>query len=356
MIDLEKLLVTPSSSLYEVMSCINKNAKGIALVVDRQRRLLGTITDGDIRRAILAGMSLEEASHNLLKNSLPAPHPMPLTAEMGTSDVELFRLMNEYTLHHIPLVDATGRVVDVALLRDLIKDYELPLAAVIMAGGYGTRLRPLTETVPKPMLPVGDRPLLELIIEQLRQSGIRQIHLATHYKGEVIARHFGDGRNFGVRIRYVQEKQPLGTAGALGLLDASDEALLVMNGDILTQVDFHTMLDFHRQHRADMTVAVRSYEVRLPYGVIHTQGDDVVSITEKPTMQHFINAGIYLLNPTVCNLIPTGQPYDMTELIEHLLDDGHRVVSFPISNYWQDIGHVDDYQKAITAVTTGEFF
>ena len=205
---------------------------------------------------------------------------------------------------------------------------------------------PLTEEVPKPMLPVGGRPLLELTIEQLRNAGIRRVNLATHYKGDVISRHFGDGRDFQMDIQYVEEQQPLGTAGALRLLDSSDEPLLVINGDILTRVDFRAMLDYHRENVADMTVAVKEHEARLPYGVVDIKGINIVGISEKPVLHHFINAGIYLLNPQCSHYIPVDQPYDMPDLIGKLIEEGRRVVSFPIHEYWVDIGQAEDYQRA----------
>lgn len=355
MVELARVLVLPNNSIREVMACIDRNAKGIALVVDEERRLTGTVTDGDIRRALLAGMDLDLPVQALLERRAPARHPTPLTAPVGTPDTQLLQMMKEYALRHIPLVDDAGRALDLALLSDLVKDYELPLTAVVMAGGYGTRLSPLTEELPKPMLPVGDRPLLELIIEQLRQAGIRRVNLATHYEGEIIARHFGDGQDFGVEIRYVKEDQPLGTAGALGLLDAADYPLLVINGDILTRVDFRAILDFHREHQADMTVAVRQYELHVPYGVVETDGVAIIGISEKPVVRHFINAGIYLLNPEVCRYIPEGEPYDMPDLISRLVADGRRVVSFPIHEYWLDIGQLDDYEQAQESITNGEF-
>ncbi len=356
MIPVDDLLLSPHLSIREAMRCLDRNARGVALVVDQQQRLMATVTDGDIRRALLAGLSLETPVHTLIEQEHPERHARPLTATVDTPEAELFRLMSQHTLRHIPIVDDTGRVVRVALLSNLIKRYELPLTAVVMAGGYGTRLRPLTETLPKPMLPVGNRPLLELIIDQLSRSGIRRVHLTTHYKADVITQHFGDGREFGIEIHYVQEEQPLGTAGALSLLNANDEPLLVMNGDILTRLDFRALLAFHRDQEADMTVAVRQFEVCLPYGVIETEGHAIVGVTEKPVVQHVVNAGIYLLNPDVCRLIPTGQPYDMTDLISCLLAMRRRVVSFPICEYWQDIGQLEDYQKAVTAVTAGEIF
>jgi dTDP-glucose pyrophosphorylase len=347
------LLVTPSMSVQEVMECIDKNAKGIALVVDEQFHLIGTVTDGDIRRSILSGMNLDLPVQQVLDRH--QRYPTPLTAYVGTPDSELLHMMTERDIRHIPLLNEVNQVVDVALLSELVKEYELPLRAIVMAGGYGTRLRPLTDDLPKPMLPIGDRPLLEIIVNGLREAGIRQVNVATHYKGEMIADHFKDGQDFGVDIRYVHEDQPLGTAGALSLLEESDEPLLVINGDILTRVDFHAMLNFHREHNADLTVAVRQYEFRIPYGVIDTDGTAVKGISEKPLFRQFINAGIYLLNPSIRHLIPNGQHYDIPDLIQQLLKENRPVVSFPIREYWLDIGKSDHYDQANMDVAAGRF-
>ena len=225
----------------------------------------------------------------------------------------------------------------------------------MMAGGFGTRLRPLTEDLPKPMLPLGSRPLLELIVEQLRDAGIRRLNVATHYKGEVISEHFKDGQDFGVDIRYVKENQPLGTVGALSLLEESDEPLLVINGDILTRVDFRAMHNFHREHGADLTIAVRQYDMRVPYGVVDTDGVAVRGISEKPVLKQFINAGIYLLSPTVKRMIPNGEPYDIPDLIQLLLKEGRTVVSFPVREYWLDIGEAGQYDQAQSDIANGVF-
>lgn len=352
---LVELSISPDNSVREVMECIDRNRQGIALVLDGEHRLLATVTDGDIRRAILAGMNLELPIKHLLDRREQAFRKGPVTARAGTLDAELLHLMTETSVRHIPLVDEEGNVVDVALLSELVKEYELPLRAVVMAGGYGMRLRPLTEDLPKPMLPVGSRPLLELIVEQLRLAGIRQVNVATHYKSEMISEHFRDGRDFGVDIRYVKEDRPLGTAGALSLLEESDEPVLVMNGDILTRVDFRSMLNFHREHKAELTVAVRQYEFNVPYGVVNTDGVRVKGISEKPLVRYFINAGIYLLNPSACRSVPNDQTYDIPELISQLVAEGRTVVSFPIREYWLDIGKTDHYDQAQADVASGRF-
>ena len=343
---IDALFVGPDTAVRDVIRHIDQNAKGIALVVDDTRRLLGTVTDGDIRRAILRGVDLAAPARVLLEARRSGAGP--LTVPEGTCDADLLHLMNERTVRHIPIVDDHGRVVNLALLSDLAREFELPLRAVVMAGGYGRRLRPLTERVPKAMLPIGDRPLLELIVRQLSNAGVRRMNIATHYKGDQIARHFGDGTGFGFDIQYLEEEQPLGTAGALALLPACDEPLLVVNGDVLTDVDFRAMLHFHLDCSADMTVGVRQYEIRVPYGVVETNDVKVVGISEKPTIRHFINAGIYLLNHDVCRFIPTGERFDMPDLIKVLIENGQTVVSFLVREYWADVGTVEDYDRVIS--------
>ena len=343
MSQLTNLVVNPSSSVRQVMERIDKSGKGIALILDESQHLIGTVTDGDIRRAILAGIDLNSSVMRLLDQRRDSG---PLTAPVGTSDSTLLHLMNETGVRQIPLVDENNRVVDVTLLSDLVKELELPIRAVVMAGGMGSRLRPLTDTVPKPMLPIGSRPLLELTVERLKQAGIRRLNVATHYKSDVISNHFKDGQDFGVEISYVKEDQPLGTVGALSLLEDSEDPLLVINGDILTRVDFREMLNFHREHKADLTIAVRQYEFNVPYGVVETDGVNVKGISEKPTVRQFINAGMYLLNPSVRRLVPNAQQYDMPDLIHRILSEGLPVVCFPVMEYWLDIGIEDQYVQA----------
>jgi dTDP-glucose pyrophosphorylase len=351
--NLDQLLVKPSASIREVMACIDQNAKGIALVVDDDRHLIGTITDGDIRRAILDGIDVDSTIQKLLKRRRATPYPEPITAPAGTSDAELVQMMNHRAIRQIPLLDEEGRVVDLALLNDLVMEYETPLTAVVMAGGYGTRLRPLTKDVPKPMLPIGDRPLMELIVEQLRKSGIQRVNVTTHYLADKIKEHFADGQDFGVEIDYVDEYRPLGTAGALGLMEPPDQPLLVMNGDILTRIDFQAMLSYHREHDADLTVGVRQYDLEVPYGVVECEGPQVRRLREKPRYNFLVNAGIYLLEPLVHRYIPNGQRFDMTDLIEKLIKVGRMVVSFPIVEYWLDIGEPVDYEQAQEDVRNG---
>lgn len=351
--ELQVLCVSPDRSVRQVIGCIDRGEHGIVIVVDEDRRLLGTITDGDVRRAILRSVDLDSPVSVLLAGKAESPYPRPVTAPLGTPREVLLKLMQERFVRQVPLLDEAGRVKDVALLTDLLPTQVLPLQAVIMAGGLGTRLRPLTEEVPKPMLPVGGRPLMERIIVQLREAGIRQVNVTTHYQWERIIGHFGDGRGFGVELNYVKEDRPLGTAGGLGLMPAPRGRLLVINGDILTRVDFRAMVAYHQEHQAYMTVGVRQYSLQVPYGVIECDGSYVQRITEKPQLRFFVNAGIYLLEPAVHRYIRADQRFDMTDLIQCLLDDNQPVVTFPIHEYWLDIGEHHDYARAQEDVENG---
>lgn len=346
--NLDKLLVNRETSVRSAMALIDENARGIVLVVQEDRRLIDTITDGDIRRAILRGMGLEATVGRLLDQKRSDKYPEPITAREGASRTEILQLMREASVRQVPIVDADDQVVDLVTTDELISDAELETKphAVIMAGGFGTRLRPLTDDTPKPMLPVGDRPLMEWTIEKLRESGIRHVNVTTHYLAEEIESHFGDGEEFGVNLNYVEEEAPLGTAGALGLLESTDCPLLVINGDILTKVDFGSIRSFHREQEADMTVAVRRYDVEVPYGVVECEGERVARLWEKPTYDFLVNAGIYLLEPTVHEFLSEGERVDMTDLIDRLVEAGRRVVSFPVVEYWIDVGQLEDYKQA----------
>lgn len=345
------MLVGMSASVRDAMQCIDRNRQGIALVVDDGGKLICTVTDGDIRRAMLANLALDEPVTVLIERqaALGEDRPAPLTAPDGTSLSELIVLMRRYDVRQIPLVDAEGRPVDVVLLHELVDVEGPPLRAVVMAGGLGTRLGDLTADTPKPMLPVGDRPLLERIVEQLRDAGIRHVNLTTHYRADVIAEHFGDGSEHGVEIEYVSEERPLGTAGAIGLVKG-DGPILVMNGDILTRVDFNAMHRFHEEQNAQMTVAIRPYETSVPFGLVELDGTRISGLTEKPLVRGFVNAGIYLLDPDVRTFVGHEEPLDMPQLIERLVQSGHTVVGFPLREYWLDIGHPADYQQALADV------
>jgi dTDP-glucose pyrophosphorylase len=352
--DVSKLFVKSSDSLGDVIAAIDRSGRvSMALVVDKRRRLVNTVTDGDVRRGILAGLSLDAPVSKLFEIKARTPHPKPVTALVDTDLTTLLQIFRERSIRQLPLLDEKGVVVDIVILSDFQRLAKQPFRAVVMAGGQGVRLRPLTENTPKPMLPVGGRPVLEHIVEQLRDAGVKRICVATHYHADKIIRHFGTGESFGVEMKYVKEDVPLGTGGALGLLDESDEPVLVINGDILTQVDFRSMYAFHQDHRAEMTVGVRRYGMQVPYGVVDCDGVNIQALREKPQLSFFVNAGIYVLEPSVFRLIPPNKHLNITDLVTRLLDAKGTIVSYPICEYWLDIGQLEDYKRAQEDVVVG---
>ena len=353
--EIAALFITPQTPIGDVIACIDRSGRvSIALVVDQDSRLINTLSDGDVRRGLLAGFSLDDPASALMAIKAKMPHPEPITTLVGTPEKELLLTMQKLAVRQIPLVDENGVPQAIVILSDLLPQVTRGLKAVIMAGGFGTRLMPLTEHMPKPMLPVSGRPVMEHIIEQLRDTGIRQVNITTHYQAEKITDHFGNGAAFGVDINYVRENVPLGTGGALGLLQRPDEPLLVINGDILTQVDFRAMHAFHQDNGAQMTVGVRRYEVKVPYGVIDCEGVNIRGLREKPDLVFFVNAGIYLIEPEVYDYIPANVHMNMTDLVLKLIESGKSVVSYPICEYWLDIGRHDDYNKAQEDAQSGK--
>ncbi len=342
---LASTLIDPGATITDAVQRLDLAGTGALLLGDSAGKLQGLLTDGDVRRALLRGVSFDQPCSSIATAE-------PVCVDEGALAAEALRIMNQREVNHLPVVDASGTLTGLLLRRDLVNDETVPVSAVIMAGGFGSRLRPLTNAVPKPMLPVGDRPLLERTIARLRDSGIRRVNVTTHHLADQIKSHFGDGEAMGVDIHYVSEERPLGTVGGLKLVDQLKEPVLVINGDILTGVNFGDLVGFHRKSGADATVCVRKYEVQVPYGVVDVDGIWLQGVREKPSVGFFVNAGIYLLEPGVQKYIPEGERFDMTDLIARLLADGRRVATFPIVEYWLDVGQPADYAQAQRDVET----
>lgn len=337
---------------------LDEGQVGILVITDDAGALLGTLTDGDIRRAILAGRSFDCTAAEFLRGKDNPVYPEPIWLPHTASPEQMLAVMTDRKIRHLPLLDDRYIVTDLIRIEDLTQTATptpgSPLTAVIMAGGLGTRLYPLTEHTPKPMLPVGGKPLLERTIANLRDAGVHDVVVSTRYKAEIVEDHFLDGADFGVSVKYLNENRPLGTAGSLRLMDRPSDTLLVINGDVLTSLDFRAMRTFHADHNAALTVGVRKYEFSVPYGVVDCQGPRVTSLREKPTYTSFVNAGIYLLEPAAFDHLPeTDTPFNMTDLIEKLVASGDPVVSFPIHEYWMDIGQHEDYQAAQRDIASG---
>lgn len=334
-------VLPPESTIRQAIARLNEAGLQIVLVLNNMDTLLGTVTDGDIRRGLLRGLSLDEPIASVMRsNSLIVPPEMSRDMVM--------QLMHANRFRHLPIVDSDHKVVGLHLWDEITALTERPNLIVIMAGGLGTRLRPHTENCPKPMLPIAGKPMLEHIIERAKAEGFSRFIISIQYLGHVIEEYFGTGKHLGVQINYLKEKAPLGTAGALGLLTPPPELpFIVTNGDVLSDIKYGELLDFHGRHSAVATMAVRLHEWQHPFGVVQTQGVDIVGFEEKPIARTHINAGIYALSPEALNLMmATNHHCDMPTLFEQLQVKGKRIVAYPMHEPWLDIGRPDDLNRA----------
>lgn len=337
---LDACRVPATGTIRDAMVALDRGGAQIALATDDDDRLVGIATDGDIRRAILAGVDLDDPLVSALTRSFVSVPP-------GEGRANVLELMRARRIGAIPVLDPAGRTVGLHLLHQFLEPDERTNWAVIMAGGQGIRLRPLTESLPKPMLRVAGRPILERIVLHLVGSGITTVFISVNYLGQLIEEHFGDGSQFGCRIEYLREDVPLGTAGALGLLPSPPlEPLILMNGDLVTSADLGGLLQAHDRGRHAATIGVRRYLHSIPFGSVDRIGDLVQRIDEKPTIELEINSGIYALSPAAVARVVPGRPMMMPGLIDALLESGERVGAFEIEDDWIDVGQRDQLASA----------
>ena len=345
--NLQSLQLSPATPTLEAMRVIDNGAAQIALVVDEKQRLLGTLTDGDIRRALLHGETLEAPVERLMNRRFRS-------VRSGEDQTAVLEMMRREVLRQIPVLDEQDRVVELLLLQELLTPVHLPNPVVIMAGGKGTRLWPHTEHCPKPMLPVDGKPMLEILLEQCIASGFRKFYLSVNYLKEQIIEYFGNGKAWGVSIDYLVEDEPLGTAGSLRLLpDSVQESFLGMNGDVLTRLNPSQLLRFHVDHEAAGTLCVREHITTVPFGVVQTKGIELAGFEEKPSHRQLVNAGVYVLNPQLLPLLPPHQATDMPTLLQSAQKAGHRIAVCPIHEYWIDVGRPETFRQAHQEWPTG---
>ena len=334
------IILKPTSTIKEALEVIDSGAMRIALVVDENTKLLGTLTDGDIRRGLLKNLSLEDSIETIIFKN-------PTVCFVEDSKEHILEVATSKKLYQMPIVDKYGVLVDIKEVNELLRPTHKINRVVLMVGGLGTRLRPLTDHIPKPMLKVGDKPILETIILNFKKYGFTNIILSVSYKAEIIEAYFGDGSNFGVNIEYIYEEKRMGTAGALSLMrEKLNEPFFVMNGDLLTNLNFETMMKFHLDNQSIATMGVREYDFQVPYGVVNVDGHNILNIEEKPTQHFFVSGGVYILNSEVLKLIPNNEYYDMPTLFENLIEKKMKSISFTIRGYWMDIGRVEEFKKA----------
>jgi dTDP-glucose pyrophosphorylase len=332
--------ISVDTTIMQVLKIIDNGALRIAIVTDSEGTLLGTVTDGDIRRGILNGISLESPVFKVMNSN-------PITASIHDGQNQILALMKLKDLQQIPVLDDLGRVIKIELLNELIQQNKRKNWVILMAGGLGTRLAPLTDDCPKPLLKVGSKPILEIIIENFIEQGFYRFYISVNYRAEMIINYFGDGSRLGIEIRYIHENKRLGTAGALSLIEEEIlEPVIVMNADLLTKVNFNYLLDFHHENISKATMCVRDYEFQVPYGVVKVDNHKLLNIEEKPTQRFFVSGGIYVLDPGVIGLVPKEMYYDMPTLFEQVIKHRLETTVFPIRELWIDIGRMDDFQRA----------
>ncbi len=337
----ENILISPDVKIRDALKVIDKEAMHAALVVLKCNKLIGLVTDGDIRRGLINGIGLDDPVTEIMNTS-------PTSATTLMSNEFLKVMMQKKKILLLPILDENGRLVNVKTLHETLEIEKRDNPVFLMAGGFGTRLRPLTDNCPKPMLKVGGKPMLETLINHFKSHGFYKFYISTHYLPEVIMNHFGDGSQHDIEITYVHEDAPLGTGGALSLLPKSIPKLplIMINGDILTNVDFRKVLDFHNKRQADATMCVRDYEIKVPFGVIEGKGNEISNIVEKPTYRYFVNAGIYVISHKVVESLSSSEYLDMPTLFENLKANDGKILKFPIHEYWLDVGRHDDFNRA----------
>ncbi len=342
--DWKKTFVGPETSITETLAVIDKSALQVALVVESDNKLLGIVTDGDIRRGLLKGVGLNEPVKRIYYVS-------PLTASIDDDPATMHGIMKEQEINHLPVIDHDGRVVELKILNEILKAEKIKNPVILMAGGLGTRLRPLTESCPKPLLKVGGSPVLKTILEGFVNKGFDTFYISVNYKADMIEEYFGDGSRWGVNIEYLRENKRLGTAGSINLLpDKPELPFIVMNGDLLTKIDFDQLIKFHMNNNklsnAMATMCVREYNMQIPYGVIQKEGNRLTRLDEKPVQRFFVNGGIYVFEPDVMDMIPGDKYFDMTDLFDGMMKKDYKTVIFQIREYWMDIGYKKDFEIA----------
>lgn len=339
MYKIDEIKINQNASIKEALEVIDKGAIKVAVVLSDDGLLLGMLNDGDIRRALLKGMSLGDSIAGIINKH-------PVVANINDTKERILELANEKKLHQIPII-SNGKLVGIQDIREFLAPKNKPNKVILMVGGLGTRLRPLTNDMPKPMLDVGNKPILHTIVENFAKYGYTDIIMCVNYKSEIIKEYFGNGDKFGVKIEYVLESQRMGTAGALSLLQKRPkDDFFVMNGDLLTNVNFEYLHEYHKDSNALASICIRKYEMQVPYGVVNVRANKVTSIEEKPTQSFFVSAGIYMFSPIVLDFIPKGVFYDMPTLFSDLLKHDFPIHPFPIREYWLDIGRMDEYRRA----------
>jgi len=338
--NMKKIKLSERASIKEALKVIGEGAIKLAIVVDDNDRLIGTLSDGDIRRGLLKGLGTNDPIQSLIVKE-------PIVIKNKESKEQTLKLAISKKVHHIPVVDDNGVLINIEEVNYPAIPDKKNNKVILMVGGLGTRLGNLTKDTPKPMLKVGNKSILQTIVEGFANYGYTNITMCLNYKSHIIQDYFGDGSKFGINLDYILEEKRLGTAGALSLIKENpDDPFFVMNGDILTDANIEDIHDCYVSSNAEALMCVREYDYQVPYGVVKTSNNTIVSIEEKPTQKFFVNAGIYMLSPKVLEYIPQKEFFNMTTLFEKLIENDKNVISYPLDGYWLDIGRFEEFKRA----------
>ena len=335
--DFSSIVAHPESDIKLVMKLLNSSEIGIVVIADNEEKVLGTITDGDVRRGILNNLDTNSLAGQFMNRNF-------IYVNEDSSDQEVEAKFQQHPIEQVIVLDKTGKFKN--LIFKNVPKFQIKSKAFILAGGLGSRLGDFTKDTPKPMLDVHGKPILEWIIKSVVEAGISEIYLSVNYKYEQIQNYFLDGADYNCQIEYVVEKERLGTGGSLSLISAQSDPLLVLNGDLLTTLNYSNLLSYHKKNNSDITICSRKYVHQIPFGVINSSNNEIISLKEKPSHESMINAGVYVINPTIIDMLAKNTYMDITEIIQVAINKQFRVINFPLHESWIDIGRPEELQKA----------
>ena len=339
--NIANIKIKESTKLKKILIILNTYDERIALVVNKKGQLIGTITDGDIRRAFLNNADMNEIASNIMNSK-------PVFFGEKVSKNEIYKFMIKSAITQIPILDKEKKIINLEIFKDIKKTNSIENSVVLMAGGYGKRLRPLTNNTPKVLLKLGNKPILEHLIDKFKKFGFKNFYISTYFKKNTLKKYFGNGNKFNVNITYLKEKKPLGTAGSLSLLPIKkiSKELIIINGDVLSDINFLNLIEFHKKNKADVTVCGSQQKISLPYGILELNNLNIKKIEEKPNIVQYVNAGIYVFKAKILKKITNNNFLDMPDFINKLIEKKYKIKIYPIHEYWADIGQIDDYNKA----------